>query len=122
MDILRKIFRKSEPKYYIDTIRVWEGHSFDTTLGCMSYGHPVFVIKERKMFGNDKIVHTFYYTERIEDALNELRKLNGTDFVPNEKAYREYEVYNSWTANVNDAYGTMCAKNASSGIFVRKKK
>lgn len=113
---------KSEPKYYIDTVRVWEGHSFDSTLGCMSYGHPAFVIKERKMFGNDKIVQTFYYTYRIEDALNKLRELNGTDFTPNEKAYRDYEVYSSWTANVNDVYGTMCAKNADSGVFVRKKK
>lgn len=119
MDILRKIFRKSEPKYYIDTIRVWEGNSFDTTLKCMNYAHPMFVIKKRKIFGNDEIVKTFYFTNLIEDALDELRKLNGSDFIQNEKAYRDYEVYSAWSGNTNGK--DIIINYANSGVFVRNR-
>ena len=120
-NILTTIFKKKfVAQYYIDTVRVWEGHSFNTTLNCMSYAHPVFIIRKRSWFGEDKIVKKFYNTSRIEDALDELRKLNGTDFVPNEKAYRDYNVIHFWNATNLINHEVIEIANAESGIHVKQ--
>lgn len=104
---MKLIWRK--PKYYIEVCRFWEHHSYDTTINMMSYAHPIFLIKERKWFGKEKIIKTFYFTDTIEIALDEVRKLNGQDFIPNERAYNTTDLY---IETVNPT---------QSGIYVREK-
>lgn len=97
-----------KPKYYVEVCRFWEHHSYDTRINMMSYAHPIFLIKERKWFGRERVVKTLFFTSRIEDALDEVRKLNGQDYIPNEIAYNTPDLF------------VKPLNPTNSGIYVRK--
>lgn len=106
--ILNRLFPVKGAKYYVEVVRVWNHASWDTQLNCFTAAHPVFIVKKRNIFGPDDIVNSYWYSTRIEEALDEVRKLNGHDYVANETAYNKYQVYQS----IDDDH--------ESGIYVRE--
>lgn len=120
--IINWLFKPNKEKYYIEVVRVWNHTSWCTDTNCFTAAHPVFIIKKRNHFKRDGIIETFCYTSRIEEALNRVRELNGTDYTPNEKAYNEYNVVEGWTTNDPDTCECIAIQSAESGVYVRTKK
>ena len=74
-------------KYYVEAIKIFELHSYDTTVKKCTYGHPMFFVKERNKFKKDKIIDVFGYgaitPEEILSEMNKAfaycNKLNGVE-------------------------------------------